>query len=245
MVTFVPAGRMGNFLFEAATALSYALKHGLDFSTPNRTNDPKWNPLYLEHLINPSFNSRIEKIDLWENGHQWQPIPFEENWRGKNIYVHGYRQTELYFKEHRREILSLFEFPYEKKTGHIACHVRRGDYVTLREKHPELTVEWYEQAMAMFPNHTFKFFSDDIPYCREKFGHRSDCEFSSNATEYADMAEMSCFEHQIWSASTFSWWGMWLNRNPEKKVIFPQFWFTPNWCNLITDDIVPSWCIKL
>jgi hypothetical protein len=37
-----------------------------------------------------------------------------------------------------------------KKDGYVACHVRRGDYVQLRNKHPEVKVEWYEKVMANF-----------------------------------------------------------------------------------------------
>ena len=43
---------------------------------------------------------------------------------------------------------------------------RRGDYLELRQKHPEVTVEWYEKAMSMFPDCKFKFFSDDIAWCQ-------------------------------------------------------------------------------
>jgi hypothetical protein len=172
-------------------------------------------------------------------------LPFEESWRDKNIIVEGYRQTAKYFDEYRSEILYLLKFDWVKKEGYVAVHVRRGDYVTLREKHPEVTIEWYEKAMAMFPNYKFKFFSDDIAWCMDAFKHRNDCEYSGNTDEQSDLIEMSWCEHQICSPSTFSWWGAYLNRNENKKVIFPQFWFSAGWCGLDTSDIVkPEW-IKL
>jgi hypothetical protein len=245
MVTFPAVGRMGNFLFECATALSYALKQNLNFTVPFTTTDNFWSPIYLKHLQNENYNPSLEKVELWENGHQYQELPFDESWRDKNIVVHGYRQSEKYFKEHRAEILSLFEFPYNKKDGYVSVHVRRGDYLHLTQKHPPVTNEWYERAMSMFPGHKFKFFSDDIAWCRQTFGGRPDCEFSTNINEYDDLSEASCCEHNICSASTFSWWIYWLNRNEKKKGIFPESWFGDGWCNLDTSDILPPEVIKL
>jgi hypothetical protein len=245
MVTFTNAGRMGNWCFEAGTAIAYALKHDLDFTVPSHTDNPKWNPIYCLHLVNPDYNPHLEKIQLWEGKHSYEELPFKEEWRDKNICIEGYRQTALYFDEYRDELLYLFNFPYKKMDGYVGVQVRRGDYVTLREKHPEVTVEWYERAMAMFPDYKFKFFSDDIAWCQDAFNHRTDCEFSGNTDEVADLTEMSWCEHQICSPSTFAWWAAYLNRNKDKKVIFPDFWFTPNWCGLDTSQIVkPEW-IKL
>lgn len=236
---------MGNWCFEAATAIAYALKHDLDFTVPSHSENPKWNPVYCLHLVNPKYNPNLEKINLWEGKHSYEELPFDESWRDKNISIEGYRQTAKYFDEYRNEILYLFNFPYNRQDGYVACHVRRGDYVQLRDKHPEVKVEWYEKVMAEFPGYKFKFFSDDIRWCMENFKHRNDCEFSGNSDEVSDLLEMSWCEHQICSPSTFSWWGGWLNRNENKKVIFPTFWFSPGWDGLDTSDIVPPYFIKM
>jgi hypothetical protein len=245
MVTFNNAGRMGNWLFEAATAMAYALEHDLEFTVPNETSNAKWNPIYCPHLIDNRYNPHLEKIHLYESRHNYDPIPYDPSWRDKNIIIEGYRQTARYFDNYRNEILYLLDFPYKKQEGYVSIHVRRGDYVTLRDKHPEVTTEWYEKAMSMFPEYKFKFFSDDIPWCMEAFKHRNDCEYSGNTDEQSDLVEMSWCEHQICSPSTFSWWGGYLNKNEDKLVIFPKFWFSEGWDGLDTSEIVkPEW-IKL
>lgn len=238
-------GRMGNVLFQAAHTVALALKHDEEFSFPNRTNEPNWNPLYLQHLVNPKWVQWREDVLINENGMQYQDIEFKKEWRGKQVVLNGYWQTEKYFKEYRNEILYLFNFPYEFKKDVVSIHVRRGDYVNLRAKHPEVTKEWFEKAMAMFPDKQFKVYSDDISWCAHTFGGRDNITYSSNSNEVDDLVEMSCCESNICSPSTFSWWSMWLNQNPNKRVVFPTFWFTEGWGGLNTNDVVPEWCEKL
>lgn len=238
-------GRMGNVLFQAAHTIAFALKNNEEFSMPNRTTDPFWNPLYLNHLVHPGYVQGREDVLINENGHQWQPVEYKEEWRGKQVVLNGYWQTEKYFKDYRREILYLFDFPYDKKENYVSIHVRRGDYLHLRMKHPEVKKEWYEEAMSMFPGYKFKMFSDDIAWCKREFGNHPDTYFSTNANEQDDLIEMSCCEHNVNSSSTFSWWSAWLNRNEYKKIVTPKDWFVPGWMGMNTDDIIPENWIKL
>lgn len=244
MVTFNNAGRFGNWFMECAAMIAYALKHKLDFTVPSHTNNPHFNPIYCLHLVNPNWNPRIEAVRLWESSHTYQELPFEESWREKNIIIEGYRQSWKYFDDYRNEILYLMDFPYQRRDGYVGVHVRRGDYLILRDKHPEVTKEWYENAMSLFPNHKFKFYSDDMPWCRKEFGNRPDCEFTTGREIVGDVSDGSSCEHQIISASTYGWAMGWLNRNPDKKVIIPQKWFVDNY-HLDTSDIVPPYFTKL
>ncbi len=241
MVTFKNFGRMGNFLFQAAATIGYAHRHCLPFTVPSRTEDTRNNPIYLAHLINPEWNARLPEVRIEEHGHAYQSLPFNEEWRSSNIVLDGYWQTERYFLECRDVVLAAFDYPWSPQSGLVSVHVRRGDYLHLAHKHPPVPKSWYEQCMEQFPGATFKFFSDDITWCRQEFGQRKDCLFSSNTTEKADLIEISGCEHHISSASTFSWWGAWLNRNPNKRILIPRLWFTPReMAKLDVKDIVPG-----
>ncbi len=236
---------MGNFLFQAACALAYAWKHKLEFSLPNSTKDPKSNPIYLQHLVNPKWNDMQPAVRIEEQSHCFQIIPFREQWRHQNIILDGYWQSEKYFCDYRERILEAFGYENEQWKGIVSLHVRRGDYLTLTKKHPSVSVEWMVRAMALFPGSHFMFFSDDMPWCKQTFQHRKDVSFSDKHNEEKDLVAMSHCEHHICSASTFSWWGAWLNRNPDKRVVFPNNWFVPGYKGLQVQDIIPERWEKL
>lgn len=242
MVKPLTYGRMGNFLFQAATAMAYAWRHGLEFSLPSETKSAKHNPIYLQHLVNPLWSDGFEQVVIEEKQFCFQELPFKEEWRYKNIILDGYWQTEKYFKEYRDRILAAFGYPYEgdRWKGFVSIHVRRGDYLKLKNKHPEVPASWIQAAMRKFPGHHFCFFSDDIQWCQFAFGGRQDCSFSEGHDPETDLIRMSWCEHQICSASTFSWWGAWLNRNPNKRIIMPKLWYMPGHGGLDTKDIVPA-----
>ena len=231
---------MGNFLFQVAAAMGYAWRHELDFAVPTTTKDPKNNPIYLQHLSNPKFQQEDPAVVLKEGPtHAYQELPYNEDWRGKqNVILDGYWQSEKYFKEFRGSVLTHFNYPWNPMPGFVSVHVRRGDYLRLTKKHPPVPASWMMAAMDTFPGYHFVFFSDDIQWCKDIFGRRKDVTFSEGKGEVQDLVEMSWCEHHICSASTFSWWGAWLNQNPKKRVVMPKRWFMPGRPE-DTRDIVP------
>jgi len=239
-------GRMGNYLFQVAATIGYAKRHGLEFTVPAHPYQPRRDPVYLGHLVHPKFDAMMPSMTVKEQFFHYHEIPFQEEWKdGRTIILEGYWQSEKYFKEFRADILKLFGFEWTSMPGTVSVHVRRGDYLKWRQKHPPVGAEWMEKAMEQFPGHRFIFFSDDIGWCRKVFGKRKDCSFSMGHDEVRDLVEMSWCEHQICSASTYSWWGAWLNQNPNKRVVIPRLWFVPGWGGHNTKDVVPEGWIRM
>lgn len=83
-------------------------------------------------------------------------------------------------------------------------------------------------------------FSDDIEWCRNEFSKwNTRCVYIDssvhvqlkNANELkgipedvCEMMMMSLCDHSIMANSSFSWWGAYLNRNPQKLIIAPSKW---------------------
>lgn len=234
MVSFHNMGRCGNFLFQAATTIGYAKKHGLQFSMPCHTNNLEWNPLYLPHLINPAFNPKLSSMVIQEAQHHHYEIPYHEGLGGNNnnIFLEGYWQSYKYFDFCRQDILDLFNLPYDGTRGFVSIHVRRGDYLKYPDINPLATRDYYQQAVCYFVERgfdKFRVFSDDPTWCVEEFKHEiyrasgvPKFIFYHDNPVLKDLMGMAECQHNIISNSTFAWWGAYLNRNPGKIVICPH-----------------------
>lgn len=133
------------------------------------------------------------------------------------------------------------------KTTAVSLHVRRGDIAanpTSLAVHGLCSLDYYQRAIeyvtAKVGNPEFVIFSDDMAWVRENLYVGYPCHYvdhNKGLESYNDMSLMSMCRHHIIANSSFSWWGAWLNPNPEKIVVAPQRWFAANYDS---SEIVPS-----
>ncbi len=167
---------------------------------------------------------------------------------GKDYYLDGYWQSEIYFKDFADQIVNTFVFPefqnekninlaaeLLKQNDSIAIHVRRGDYVSSPEDAKVFggvcTIEYYKQAIAeiekLIKQPKYIVFSDEPEWATKNLALSESTIFvdwNCNKNSFRDMQLMTCCKHNIIANSSFSWWGAWLNRNPDKIVIAPARW---------------------
>lgn len=184
--------------------------------------------------------------------------------RYKDGYFDGHwnMQSERYFHPNEAAIRQDFELKnplgaaaeaiskqISAASSPVSVHIRRGDYVTISKVaavHGLLPLSYYQKAcdqiLEKFSETNFFIFSDDINWAKENFPKKYPVSFVSNPEIYdhEEIELMSRCRHNIIANSTFSWWGAWLNSNPEKIVISPTPWFRSGEFN--TQNIVPnSW----
>ena len=177
-----------------------------------------------------------------------------------DTYLIGYWQTERYFRHIRQDILMAFAFPpfepgsinakFGKELDHqcsVSIHIRRGDYLKISNTLGICTIDYYRKAISkmkelVIPD-IYVIFSDDIEWCKDNFGTsigNTEIKFvnwNKGKDSYRDMQLMSLCKHNIIANSSFSWWGAWLNQNPNKNVIAPSRWMnSEGWSEIIPSD---------
>lgn len=249
MISYLPMGRMGNCLFQAAATIALALRNGADFSMPFSTSSDVWSPIYCKHLQNQKWQQGRVDIIIEEKQFNYDPIQYDKNWNTKQVLLKGYFQDERYFVDFKNEIIDLFNFHWELKKDVCSIHARYGDYLTIPGKHIIIDDDYLRKAIKEITERTgivrFKIFSDDVNMFKSRHGNIYQFEYSTNTNEVDDMIEISSCHSHINSSSTFSWWSAYLNRNPEKVIITQREWFQHGWDGADTSGIIPSTWIKL
>lgn len=182
-----------------------------------------------------------------------------------NTYIEGFFQSELYFKciegtlredfkfatlpdENNRKVLNMISSGVS-----VSLHIRRGDYVNkkrYKDLYAECSLNYYLKAVQYFekkyPSFTVFVFSDDIEWVRKNL--RLPCKsvyvaHNKGKDSFEDLRLMSSCTHNIIANSTFSWWGAWLNSNPDKIVIAPKKWFKDD--SIVQTDIIPAEWVRI
>jgi hypothetical protein len=186
---------------------------------------------------------------------------------GRNIFLTGYWQSWKYFKDidflirknfqftkqgFSENVLQLSEILQQNKFS-IALHVRRTDYMQHHNSFIGiLPVAYYSDAIQYISNliakPVFYIFSDDPdwaetnikPLCNDNETH-----IIRNNSNVEDLYLMTQCKHNIIANSTFSWWGAWLNTNPDRIVVTPKIWFIGMKLKVDEIDLIPSDWISL
>lgn len=239
-VTTRYSGRTGNQMFQAATLYAHAKRNGAECLFPHKTKSKyTWEPTIK---LSPTYDGQKIKFTYEEpQDFTYQPIPYVPD-----MELVGYFQTEKHFVDYRADIVKAFGFDDIKTLKErVSIHVRRGDYLRHGTKHPVVTKEYILEAMSRFDDPQFVFFSDDIEWCKSEFSGNDLTAFMSGNEPMFDLRIMACCEHNIISNSSFSWWGAWLNPNPDKIVIAPKVWFGEGNKHLKTENIIPENWLRL
>lgn len=227
-VTIKTMGGLGNILFQIAAGYSYAKRTNRDFllldSLHTASSHEHMSSFYNNLFQNISRNLQplSSTVNIYkEPSFQYSKIPRIDG----NVLLEGYYQSEKYFHDCQQELHELFDMPQNSQSVKTcSIHIRRGDYLQHTNFHPILDMDYYKKAIDIINADKYIIVSDDIDWCFEHF-KGSQFDFSNHASAYQDLILMSTCADNIIANSSFSWWGAWLNRNINKRVVAPAKWF--------------------
>ena len=118
----------------------------------------------------------------------------------------------------------------KKSEYSVSVHVRRGDLLKSDGRGYVLPKSYYQTAMDHICSKVewpkFYFFSDDIEWCKENFGHdMNDVTFVEGNDVSEDFELMKNCKHNILANSSLSWWVAYLNEN-YPIVVCPSYFNT-------------------
>lgn len=256
MFIILEAG-LGNQLFQIFAALSKCLDNNEKLYiyqiiiNPHNNNSPYWNTLFIKFkpmLVNNLPHNQIYK----ESNFHYQPIPNVD-------IIKGFFQSYKYFEHNWNKLQNFLTFtkdiPIQTKT--VSIHFRIGDYLKSchTTQHPILKEEYYLNAIKHFDNkYTYIVFIENnsidemykrYPNLLKSIHYKIANTITNIESDIDELQLMSKCEHNIIANSTFSWWGAYLNKNINKKIIYPSIWFSGHLSNINTKDLFKDNWIKI
>ena len=161
------------------------------------------------------------------------------------IEIQNIIRKDFTFKD---EILEpCVEFISQYGDDIIFLHVRRSDSTGRSEYFPIADARWFEEMLEHFPKDTpVLILTDKMDWVKsqklfeqDRFLLQEHREYSKNLVwngrgkmEYTlspwiDLCLMSLCNGAIIPNSTFSWWGAWLQKSKDKKVVYQHPYFGP------------------
>ena len=133
-----------------------------------------------------------------------------------------YYQDPAHFDKYSEEIKKLFGADIVP-SEYVGIHVRRGDYVNHPFYVDLMKTDYYQKAMAEFPEGTeFMVFTDDLGFCGNHNLFK-DIRVFGPGDELDDLNWMAGCKGLITANSSYSWWAGYLNKG---KVVAPS---AANW----------------
>ena len=129
------------------------------------------------------------------------------------------------------------EYKNIRSSTAVSVHIRGGDYVHEKQYSGICTADYYRKAAEYITQTAgvcrFFIFTNDTKYAQQMLeplchGILQHAVFINNSDFHQDpgfdLFLMKSCTHHIIANSTFSWWGAFLNNNPDKIVIAPKNW---------------------
>jgi hypothetical protein len=266
--------KMGNYAIlysiHLMTGLTPAYLKDEDNFAFNFFNKDKKNPLLPEDTF-PKLKTVFEGVNFAEN--QWghinvgalpavsiSQIILQNRDKVQNFSFEWFQHYKSWYS-FRKPVFDLFTFddslieksklnlPQDNKE--IVGVSLRHEYRKIDSGHSKLGLDYYRKAFSFFPKDAvfliFADFIEESPSFLAPIAKEYDIRYTSPLSSAEGMCALSMCDHVINANSSFSFWASMLNKNPNKKIVAPNYfleqsnpaasilnhdWFPNDWIGL-------------
>lgn len=250
-------GRIGNQLFQYAALVGIAKNKGYDFVIPENQELSKC--FEMLHCGGRFGVIQGDEVELHDS-HEFCQELFDQC--PNHIHLNGYFQNDKYFKHAWRQLKWDFKFKeqiiseVDYNWGDVLVQMPvsivvrefndQFDYPGSHNNHRNLPWEYFEKAIEMMgKDRQYIICSNNIKLCEKqsifkgKNFHFNDITTKVDKSHF-DLCLITKCADFIVSNSTFSWWGAYLSKNSEKRVIAPTPWYGPGLQHISTEGLYPE-----
>ena len=240
--------------------------------TPNEADYGLFNAFKLKNLKHTGF---VNGSTYDEPGFNFDETLFNncpdniniDGYRQTEKYFKGITSSIIEDFEFKDEVYEpCKEFIDQFNGDIILLHIRRGDNVGRPDWYPIPTTEHYEYLLDKHFNNDRPVLicSDDLDWVRDQQLFKSDRfylsetrvyyshqtlngagQMKTSLVPYYDLCLMTLCNDAIIANSSLSWWGAWLQSNPNKKVITQTPWFGSKLSFNNLKDLIPEeWIVE-
>ncbi len=236
-----PGSQLGNIMFMYAFCSYYAMKHNM---TPYIVTDGL-KRIWIDQYKRTHIFNKMNVIDHYNKDYfTIKPQTYSREYVDFshtpccNIKLDGLFQSPKYWNNDKNFCMDLF-YPNNDLIDEIkriysdidfnntiSIHMRRTDFFSYMKKYVN-TIDYINNIIERYVDDekTFIILSDDIQWCKHNMKDPRFV-FAERCSEkypkiIIDMFIMTlCKGNIVNNASTFSWWGSYLNNNPGRKVYY-------------------------
>lgn len=248
MITVMIQGGLGNQLFQYAYAralleMGKEVQFDISFFDTN-TKYTKREYLLDKFCIDPRFTltkvpakqklitKLVNKLDI-----DRQVRYVKVNNSSDNFFADGYYASEKYFAhmreiilkdltlKHKSDLYKEWEAKILSAKKPLMVHARRTDHI-LNKTFTRIEEDYYARALPLFEEDCDIFgFSDNAEWLQNAIKRPVTMVSGLGFTDYEELMLMSLGQNFIIANSTYSWWGAWLSKRNDKKIVALQKWF--------------------
>lgn len=262
-------GGLGNQLFQISVVIALANEIGCEYTFVLNQFDGcrQGNPpnTYYDNVFSKlKFVKSLPKQTMQivnEIKYGYDNLTSKINKNASIVILNGYFQSELYFKNFKKEIKDIFtpsmgyesylskhtsvfeRFPKICDINNCFIGVRRGDYLKYNHLHLPCQIDFYKNAIKLMNERyiidNFYILSDDLDWCKSQFIGNNYVFLENIDQDYIQLYCMAMFNKYIISNSSFYWWGSYLSKYDNPTIICPKYWINkPDYETIYRDNMI-------